>query len=217
MSAFLNKCRQFVTMAKTKKLTQEERLQELFKKKPLLRSRDIYAAGISPTTLLRLFRKNKILSSGRGILYLPGSITSEHRTLMEIGLRVPKGVICLLSALRFHDIGSQNPQQVWLAIDRKARKPRIRNIQLKIVRFSTASLLYGVEKHKIHGVPVPVTKPAKSVADCFKYRNKIGLDVALEALKEGWREKRFTMDELHRAAKVCRVLNVIRPYVETLI
>jgi len=204
-------------MVKTKKVTQEKRLEELFKKKPLLRSKDIYAAGISPMTILRLLKKNKILTSGHGVLYLPGTVTSEQHTLMEIGLRVPRGVICLISALRFHDIGSQNPQQVWLAIDRKARRPRIGNIQLKIVRFSRPSLLYGVDKHNIHGMPVPITNPAKTVADCFKYRNKIGLDVALEALKESWRQKRFTSDELYRAAKVCRVTNVIRPYIEALV
>lgn len=204
-------------MTKNMDLTEEERLQELFKKKPLLRSRDIYAAGISPMALLRLLRKNKISTSGRGVFLLPGVVTSEHHTLMEIGLRVPRGVICLLSALRFHDIGSQNPQQVWLAIERKARRPQIQNIQLRVVRFSTPALRYGVEEHNIHGVPVFVTNPAKTVADCFKYRNKIGLDVALEALKEGWRKKRFTMDALSRAAKVCRVTNIIRPYIEALI
>lgn len=203
-------------MTRQHKLSQEERLLELFKKKPLIRTRDIYALGISPRVLYRLLKMGKIVATTRGLLYLPGVVSSEHQTLMEIGLRVPKGVICLLSALRFHDIGTQNPPQVWLAIDRKAKKPRVKNINLKIVRFSMSTLRYGVEKRNIHGVPVSVTNPAKTVADCFKYRNKIGLDVALEALREGWRGRLFTFDELYRAAKVCRVTNVIRPYVEAM-
>jgi predicted transcriptional regulator of viral defense system len=203
-------------MTRQRKSSQEERLLDLFKKKPLIRTRDIYAHGISPMALLRLLKKGKILKTARGIFYLPGMATSEHHTLIEVSLRVPKGVICLLSALRFHDIGTQNPQQVWLAIDRKAKKPIIKNINLKIIRFSTSTLRYGVEEHNIHGVPVSVTIPAKTVADCFKYRNKIGLDVALEALREGWHRRRFTLDELYRAAKICRVTNIIRPYLEAL-
>ncbi len=206
-----------MTMTRPNKASQEEKLLELFKTKPLVRTRDILALNISPRVLYRLLKMGKIVKTTRGVLCLPGVVGSEHQTLMEIALLVPKGVICLLSALRFHDIGTQNPPQVWVAIDRKAKKPRVKNINLRIVRFSASALRYGVEKHNIQGVPVQVTNPAKTIADCFKYRNKIGLDVALETLQDGWRSRCFTLDELYRAAKVCRVTNVIRPYVEAMI
>lgn len=136
---------------------------------------------------------------------------------IRIGKRQPGGVICLLSALRFHNIGTQLPYQVWIAIDRKAQLPRVERPQVKIVRFSLKSINYGVETHRIQGVPIQVTNPAKTAADCFKYRNKIGLDIAIEALKEGLRDGCFSMDELHLAAGVCRVSKIIRPYMEALL
>ena len=123
----------------------------------------------------------------------------------------------MLSALRFHNIGTQLPHQVWIAIDRKAQLPRVERPPVKIVRFSLKSLNYGVETHRIQGVPIQVTNPAKTVVDCFKYRNKIGLDIAIEALKEGWRDGCFSMDELYLAAGVCRVSKIMRPYMEALL
>ncbi len=125
-------------------------------------------------------------------------------------------MICLLSALGFHGIGSQLPHEVWIAVGAKARAPVVPQVALRVVRFSAASLRYGVETHRIQGVEVRVTSPAKTIADCFKYRSKVGLDVALEALKEGQRDRRFATDELWRAAEVCRVQTVIRPYLEAL-
>jgi predicted transcriptional regulator of viral defense system len=204
-------------MAKMSKYTQEERLLQAFEKRPMMRLRDIDALGIPPMVVLRLLKKNMIVSSGRGIVYLPNKITSEQQMLMEISLRVPRGVICLLSALRFHEIGAQNPYQIWLAIDHKARMPQVAKINLKVVRFSKPSLLYGVEHHNIQAIPVAITSPAKTVVDCFKFRNKIGLDIAIEALREGWQERRFSSDTLYRAAIVCRVEKVIRPYMEALV
>jgi predicted transcriptional regulator of viral defense system len=122
----------------------------------------------------------------------------------------------LLSALQFHELTTQIPHEVWLAIDVRARHPKLDYPPLRIVRFSGAALSFGVEQHRIAGVPVNVYTPAKTVADCFKYRNKIGLDVALEALRDTWRQRRATMDELLEAAKVCRVARIIRPYLESL-
>jgi predicted transcriptional regulator of viral defense system len=130
--------------------------------------------------------------------------------------RMPKGVVCLLSALRFHDLTRQSPCEVWLAIGEKSRLPKQENPQLRIVRFSTKALTYGVQDHRIEGVPVRVFTPAKTVADCFRYRNKIGLDVALEALRDCKRKRKATMDEICKAAKVCRVANVMRPYLESI-
>jgi len=147
---------------------------------------------------------------------LPGTNVSEHRSLAEACKRIPNGVICLLSALRFHELTTQSPLEVWLAIGEKAWRPRVEYPPLRIVRFASAALSAGVEEHRIDGVSVPVFIPAKTVADCFKYRNKIGLDVAIEALRECWRSKRCTMDDLWQYAKICRVQNVMRPYLESL-
>jgi predicted transcriptional regulator of viral defense system len=125
-------------------------------------------------------------------------------------------VVCLLSALQFHGLTTQSPFEVWVAIANKARAPKMEYPPLRIVRFSGAALTEGVEKHRVDGVTVRVTSVAKTVADCFKYRNKIGLDVALEALREAWNAKRVSIDDLWHYAQVCRVANVMRPYLEAL-
>lgn len=153
---------------------------------------------------------------GRG-LYVPAhAVIAEHHTLVEAAARVPHGVVCLLSALRFHGLGTQAPHEVWLAIDRKARKPTADWPPLRIVRFSGEALAFGVERHELEGVPVKITSREKTVADCFKYRNKIGLDVALEALREYLRLRKRSVDELVRAARVCRVSRVMQPYLEAM-
>jgi predicted transcriptional regulator of viral defense system len=124
--------------------------------------------------------------------------------------------VCLLSALRFHNLTTQAPHQIWLALDRKARHPKVDYLPLRVVRFSGTALQEGQEQHVIEGVPVRVYNPGKAVADCFKYRNKIGLDVALEALREAWRNRACTLSELTHYARICRVSNVMRPYLESL-
>jgi predicted transcriptional regulator of viral defense system len=143
--------------------------------------------------------------------------TSEHEMLAAVSARVPHGVVCLLSALRFHDLTTQNPAEVWLAIDRKARAPAQRELPLRIVRFSGKARIKGIEEHFIDGVRVRIYNPAKTVADCFKYRRKIGTDVALEALRDCCRSKRCSLDELSRYAAVCRVTNVMQPYLEAIV
>ena len=129
---------------------------------------------------------------------------------------MPNGIICLISALRFHDLTTQVPHEVWMAISEKARRPKVDYPPLRIVRFSGDSLDYGAVTQKVEGVPIRVFDPAKTVADCFKYRNKIGLDVALEALRDCYRQRKATMDELWKAAKVCRVARVMQPYLESI-
>jgi predicted transcriptional regulator of viral defense system len=141
----------------------------------------------------------------------------RNHSLAEACKRVPHGVVCLLSALQFHELTTQAPFEVWLALGEKARLPRVEYPPLRIFRFSGPALTTGVEEHRVEGVPVKVYGPAKTVADCFKYRNKVGLDVALEALRDCWRQRRATMDEIWRAAQVCRVANVMRPYLESLV
>ncbi|MGB5405254.1 MAG: type IV toxin-antitoxin system AbiEi family antitoxin domain-containing protein [Thiogranum sp.] len=200
----------------TTRTTHTDKVLELVKKAGVLRPRDLEPYGIPRVYLSRLHRAGKLQRIGRGLYVLPGTNVSEHRSLAEACKRIPNGVICLLSALRFHELTTQSPFEVWLAIGEKAWRPRVESPPLRIVRFASAALSAGVEEHRIDGVSVPVFIPAKTVADCFKYRNKIGLDVAIEALRECWRSKRCTMDDLWQYAKICRVQNVMRPYLESL-
>lgn len=182
----------------------------------VMRSRDFEAHGVSRVTVQRLCERGLLRRLGRGIYGLADAELTEHHTLAEAARRVPAGVVCLLSALRFHELTTQNPFEVWLAIDVKAFKPKVDWPPLRIVRFSGVALAFGVEERAVEGVPVRMTSPAKTVADCFKYRNKIGVDVAVEALTMYRRERRGTLDELLQAAAVDRVARVIRPYVEAI-
>jgi len=198
-------------------LTHRSRALALLDERGLLRPRELAELGIPRSTLQRLLAAGEIERVARGLYALPGRLLSEHQSLLEVSKQVPGGVICLLSALAFHGIGTQDPHQVWVAIGPKARAPLVRQVPVAFVRFSLEALRYGVELHRIADVELHVTSPAKTVADCFKYRNKIGLDVAMEALREGWRERRFSAPELWEAARVCRVREVIRPYVEAVL
>lgn len=179
----------------------------------VLRTRDLEAQGVSRVAISRLVHEGAIERVGRGLYSLPKAKVTEHHTLVEASVRVPAGLVCLLSALQFHKLSTQSPHEVWLAIDVKARKPTADWPPLRIVRFSGAALTHGVEAHVIEGATVRVTSSAKTVADCFKYRNKIGLDVAIEALTE-YRRKRGSVDALMESAAVDRVATVMRPYVE---
>ena len=195
----------------------EKKVLDLARKEGILRPRDLQSKGLPTDYLWRLHKQEKLEKVGRGLYSLPGAAMSEHQTIVQAALRVPHGVVCLLSALRFHDLTTQSPFQVWIAIDVKARAPKEEIIPLRIVRFSGKALIAGVESHTIEGVEIKVYNPAKTVADCFKYRNKIGLDVAIEALRDCWRKKKATSDELWHYAKVCRVARVMRPYLESVV
>ena len=196
--------------------TAAERLIDLVRAKGLIRPCDLVPLGIPRISLTRAVRRGQLERLGRGLYGLPGREVSAHGSLAEVARRVPRGVVCLLSALRFHELTTQAPFEVWLAIENKAVAPKFDYPPLRIVRFSGAALTEGVDEYVIDGVKVRVTSVAKTIADCFKYRNKIGLDVALEALREAWREKRMASDDLWRYAKVCRVANVMRPYMDSL-
>jgi len=196
--------------------TKEDKALQLIRKAGVLRPRDLAPHGIPREILRRLVRKGLVHRVGWG-LYEPAEVVpSEHHDLMEACKKVPGGVVCLISALEFHGLTTQMPYQVWLAIGTKAHRPRLQHPPIRIIRFSGDALEQMIETHRIKGVPVRVTTPAKSVADCFKYRNKIGIDVALEALKEYRHAKKGTMDELWEAAVFCRVARVIRPYLESI-
>ena len=147
---------------------------------------------------------------------MPGAAISEHRSLAEVSARVPKGVVCLLSALRVHEIGTQAPFEVWIAIPQHMVTPRVDQPAIHVVRMSDEALADGVDRLKIDGVAVPVFNAARTVVDCFRFRNKVGLDVALEALRDGWSQRKFTMDDLWRHATSGRVANVMRPYIEAI-
>ncbi|PYT97520.1 MAG: transcriptional regulator [Acidobacteria bacterium] len=188
----------------------------LVKKAGILRPRDLRSHGIPRQYLRMAADKDLVMRVGRGLYIARGSRPTQHHSLAQASKRVPHGIVCLLSALRFHDLTTQSPYQVWLAISDKARLPKADSPPLRIVRFSQKTLAYGVQEHRIEGVIVRIFSPAKTVADCFRYRNKIGLDVALEALRECRRKRRATSDQLWQAAKVCRVANVMRPYLESL-
>ena len=196
--------------------TNAYKLLQLVARQGLVRSNALAAYGIPRVELTRAVRRGQLERVGRGLYGLTARPVSAHGTLAEVARRVPKGVVCLPSALRFHDLTTQAPFEVWLAIDNKAATPKLDYPPLRLVRFSGAALTEGVEEHIVDGVTVRVTGVAKTVADCFKYRNKIGLDVALEALREAWNGKRMTSDQIWHYAKIDRVANVMQPYLESL-
>ena len=193
----------------------ENAVLALAERRPLLHSRDLTAQALPTVVLSRLVAAGKLERVARGVYSLPERALSEHRSLAEVALRAPRGVVCLLSALRVHGIGTQAPFEVWLAIPPHTPTPRLDQPSLRVVRMSGPALTEGVEPIGIDGVQVPVFNANKAVADCFKFRNKIGLDVALEALRDGWAQRKLTMDALWHYAAVNRVANVMRPYLES--
>ena len=187
---------------------------ELAREAGVVSAADVRSRGIHHEYLRQMCAKGELVREGRGLYSLSGADVTTHHGLAQAAKAVPRGVICLLSALRFHEIGTQAPHDVWMALDRRAARPRARHPKTRIVRFSGKALNEGVDEHTIEGVQVRIYDPAKTVADCFKYRNKIGLDVALEALREVLRGRRCSTDELWKYAKICRVTKTMRPYME---
>lgn len=194
----------------------DDRVRQLAAASPVLRPRDLAAHGISPRYASRLVQRGVLERIDRGLYIVADAELTEYQSLAEVSRRMPHTVICLLSALRFHDLTTQAPFEVWVLVDDHAYVPRATQLPVRVFYASGPAFSEGVETHTLQGVPVRVTTPAKTVADCFKYRSKVGLDVALEALRESWRERRATMDELWQAAQVCRVARVMRPYLESL-
>ena len=193
-----------------------EEILDLVREAGLARPRDLESVGVSGGSLAQLARRGLLQRVGRGLYTVPGAAPSEHRSLAEVSKRTPRGVICLLSALRFHGLTTQGPPDVWLAIGPKDRAPRPSGVRLRTVRVSGEARDAGVETHIVEGVSIRVSGVAKTVADCFKFRNKIGVDVAVEALRDCLDQRRCTADELSEYARVCRVSRVMRPYMEAL-
>jgi len=196
--------------------TSEQAVLQLARKHPLLRARDLAREGLPTIALTRLVSAGKLERVGRGIYSLPNQAVSENRSLAEVAIRVPRGVICLVSALRVHDIGTQAPHEIWLAIPHRMLSPRLDKPALRVIRMSGPSLTEGIDRLKVDGVEVSVFNAAKTIADCFKFRNKIGLDVALEALRNARAQRKASADDLWHFANICRVANVMRPYLEAI-
>lgn len=194
-----------------------QKILNITKKIGVIRPRDLDKYGIERKYLRMLFHQGGIDHVGRGLYVSKQADLTERHTFVEVSACVPKGVICLLSALEYHGLTTQLPSEVWLAIDRKAWLPKEPRIPMRVFRFSGQSLVTGVEQRRIEGVLVRIYNPAKTVADCFKYRNKIGLDVAIEALRDCYHKKKATVDELLHYAHLCRVAKVMKPYLEAII
>ena len=196
---------------------QRTRALDLLKSRGMLRLKNFVAEGVGPETLARLVREEAVVRPARGLYQLPDARIEAAHSLAEAAVLVPKGVICLISALQYHELTLQMPAAVWMAIERTAWRPKIDYLRIRFVRFTGPALKDGVVRHLIEGVAVPITNPAKSIVDCFRYRGKVGLDVAMEGLREGLRRGRCTPDELWRHARTARVWSVMRPYVEAML
>jgi predicted transcriptional regulator of viral defense system len=193
--------------------TQNQRVLDLVAQKGMLRPIDLDTIGIPRVVLTRMSTTGQLEKIGRGLYRLPNP-GSENESLVAIATRVPQAVFCLLTALQFHELTTQLPRQVWIAMPRGSHTPRINWPPIRMVQMTGDAHAAGIEEHRRDGVTMRVYSAAKTVVDCFKHRNKIGLDVAMEALKDAWRARKATADDLWQYAKVCRVANVMRPYME---
>ena len=198
------------------RLTEQDVLA-LIRDRGVVRPCDLEAEGVSRMWLTRLERAGQVERVGRGLYRSSDAMFTENHGLVLAAKAVPGGIVCLLSALQFHELTTQLPSEVWLAIDGRAARPRVQGVPLRIVRFSGTALSLGVEEHMLEGVTARVYSAPKTVVDCFRYRNKIGFDVALEALRDCYRQRRATIDELWRCANQLRMANVMRPYLESLL
>lgn len=195
----------------------EQQITDLAKQKNILTPNDLRAKNIPTIYLTRMVEAGKLERLRRGIYALPNRDFGENQSIAEISKLVPSAVICLLSALRFHELTTQNPREIWIAVQRESDIPLRAWPSVRVLRMSRDQFAAGIQHSEIEGIEIRVYNPAKTVADCFKYRNKIGLDVALEALRDSWRQKKVTMDELWHYAKICRMSRVMRPYLESLV
>ncbi len=198
-------------------MNQSDSILELARHWRVLRAGDVRQRGWSPQLLLKLHQSGKLQRIARGLYSLPDAEITEHRAALEVCQRVPKAVLCLLSALQFHEIGTQMPHEVWIALPEGTQTPALGYPRLRIVRLRGAAYSEGIETVIEHGAPIRVYSVAKTVTDCFKFRNKVGLDVALEVLKDAWRKRKITMAEVNHFAKINRVEHVMQPYLEAVV
>jgi predicted transcriptional regulator of viral defense system len=193
-----------------------DQVLQLIEQLGIVRPSELAACGIPRARFYHLVRKGLVERQARGIYVARQHPVTAQHTLAQVAKRVPAGAFCLLTALRFHGLTTQAPAEVWIALPEKARKPRLDYPRLRVARFSGAALAEGIETHYLEGVEVRVYSAAKTVADCFKYRNKIGIDVAVEALRDFSRQYRGQATELARCARICRVTRVMQPYLDAI-
>ncbi|MEB0136934.1 type IV toxin-antitoxin system AbiEi family antitoxin domain-containing protein [Actimicrobium sp. CCC2.4] len=196
--------------------TPTQRVLDLLQRKGIVRPSDLVDIGVPRMVLTRMVVRGQLEKTGRGLYRLPGWQGSEHKSLVAVATKVPQAVFCLLSALQFHELSTQLPWQVWIAMPRGSHVPKIDYPPVKMVQFSGEAYSEGIEVHERDQVQLRVYCVAKTIADCFKHRNKIGLDVALEALRDARSQKKASADDLWRYARICRVANVMRPYLEVI-
>jgi predicted transcriptional regulator of viral defense system len=192
-------------------------LKKLYDGATVLRSRELEQRGLNRAQIRQAANEGALERVAYGLYALPGVAPSEHHSLVQVSRRVPHAAICLLSALRFHDLTTQNPHEVWIAIGSKDRKPAPGSPPVRVVRFGPQHFDLGLAEHRVEGTHIRVYSVARTVVDLFRYRNKIGLEVALEALREGWRSRRFSLAEINRIAGLCRMTRVMKPYLESLV
>jgi predicted transcriptional regulator of viral defense system len=218
MSAYIEICGRLPALAvSVANQSGRQRVLALLRQRGVIRSRDLGRRGLDTKLLTRLEREGRIERRARGIYTLSDADLGERETLLEVATRIPHGVACLLTALSFHKLTTQNPAKVWLAIERDARAPRAQDLPLRVIRMSGTAFRAGIETHRINGVRVRVYDAPKTVVDCFKFRNKVGLDVAIEALRDYLRRRGTTTDALWRYARIDRVANIMRPYIEAVV
>lgn len=196
---------------------QKTRAIDLLKARQVLRQKDFLAEGIGQETLARLVRERQIIRPSRGLYQLADAPVDASHALAEAAALVPKGIICLITALQYHRLTLQMPSSVWMAIERTAWKPVISYPPIRFVRFSGWAMTEGVQQVAIQSREVAMTDPARTIVDCFRYRNKIGVDIAIEGLREGIQQRQCTPDQLWHYAQKARVWSVMRPYVETVV
>jgi predicted transcriptional regulator of viral defense system len=191
-------------------------LEELFGKATVLRSRDLEQRGLARSRIREAMAAGELQRIGLGLYSRPGAELSEHHSLVLVARRVPNAAVCLLSALRFHELTTQNPHEIWIAVGPKDRRPTLDYPPLRVLRYGAEHFGLGLDEHEVEGTRLRVYSAARTVVDLFRYRNKVGLEVALEALKEGWRARRFTLAEINGIAALCRMERVMKPYLESL-
>ena len=195
-----------------------EQLIEFANKQKIFRAREVeQQLGVSRVYIQRLVEEGVLVKIERGLYGIAGNDFAETQSLIEVAVKVPKAVVCLLSALQFHELTTQNPFEVWIAVDRETRIPKIESVMTKVFRFAPKMYEAGIEKRLIDGIELKVYSPAKTVADCFRYEKKVGLDIAIEALRDTWRKKKATMDELYHFAEVRNVKSKMLPYLNSLV
>lgn len=198
-------------------MNRTQEILELARGKGIIRAEDVEALGFSRNYLYQMHKEGLLVKTAVGLYTLPDASMTENSSLAEVAKRIPQAVVCLISALSYHEITTQIPHEIWLTIPRGSWRPDVEYPPLNLSYVSGPAYSFGIQEHVINGVIVSIYSPAKTVADCFKFRNKVGLDVAIEALREVWRSRKVTMDELVEAARVNRMLNIMRPFLEAIV